>query len=247
MSFSHDTGSEILPVFAHSVLDELIKGEIIQQNNCSLISTSSGIFVVSGEPDIDFLKHTILPIYENKKQKNERFTLFSSSPEWDKLLTNKATNEFKQYKRFSYFFNTQRYSSLKLDELRDGYEVRRFNEDAMNRSLEFNEVYIKEYWGSVSRFLQHGFGYFISYKDKIVSESISIFASENYAEIDVTTSSNFSGMGLATHVSATFIKHCLEHDKVPRWDCDIHNLGSIYLAQKLGFENPRMYSIFVKR
>ena len=247
MSFSHVNNSEVLPVFAHSVLEELITGEIIQQNNSSLINTSSGIFVVSGRPDIDFIEHAILPIYENKKRKNERFTLFSTSKEWDELLLNKATNEFKQYKRYSYLFNKHRYSSLALKDLTDGFELRRFNEGTIIKSHEFNEDYIKEYWGSVARFLQHGFGYSISYKDKIASECISIFASENYAEIDVATSSNFSGMGLASHVSAAFIKHCLEHDKVPRWDCDIQNVGSINLAQKLGFENPRMYSIFVKR
>ncbi|UGB32188.1 GNAT family N-acetyltransferase [Metabacillus sp. B2-18] len=239
--------SEVIPVFAHSVINKLITGEIIEQNDSTLICTSSGIFVVSGESSIDFLNDTILPIYEIKKQKNERFTLFSTSLEWDELLTNKTINEFKQYKRYSYFFNKHRYSSLELKELKDGFELRRFKESTINKSNEFNEAYVKEYWGSTERFLQHGFGYFISYKDKIVSESISIFASENYAEIDVATSSNFSGMGLASHVSAAFIKHCLEYDKVPRWDCDIHNVGSINLAQKLGFENPRMYSIFVKR
>ncbi|WP_176551148.1 GNAT family N-acetyltransferase [Bacillus sp. AFS040349] len=247
MSFLRVNRSEVLPVFAHSVLDVFIPGEIIEQNNSTLISTSSGIFVVSGEPNIAFLNHTILPIYENKKQKNERFTLFSTSKEWDELLLNKATNEFKQYKRYSYFFNKHRYSSLVLKDLTAGFELRRFNESTIIKSHEFNEAYIKQYWGSVTRFLQHGFGYSITYKNKIVSECISIFASENYAEIDVATSSNFSGMGLASHVSAAFIKHCLEHDKVPRWDCDIHNVGSINLAQKLGFENPRMYSIFVKR
>ena len=105
MSFSHVNNSEVLPVFALSVLEELITGEIIQQNNSSLISTSSGIFVVSGEPNNAFLNHTILPIYESKKQKNERFTLFSTSKEWDELLTNNATNDFKQYKRYSYLFN----------------------------------------------------------------------------------------------------------------------------------------------
>ncbi|MFE8703586.1 GNAT family N-acetyltransferase [Cytobacillus sp. FJAT-54145] len=31
---------------------------------------------------------------------------------------------------------------------------------------------------------------------------------------------------------------------LPRWDCDIKNVGSIKLAEKLGFHTPREYGVY---
>ncbi len=48
-------------------------------------------------------------------------------------------------------------------------------------------------------------------------------------------------------MDTTFIDHCIENHITPRWDCDVDNEASIQLAQKMGFENPQKYSIFVQK
>ncbi|MNJ57084.1 GNAT acetyltransferase [compost metagenome] len=120
---------------------------------------------------------------------------------------------------------------------------------SITQSLEFNESYILEYWGSISRFLEHGVGYYLLHNDHdtIASECISIFASPHLAEIDITTHPDYRGMGLAQSAAELFIEHCMEHHMMPKWDCDITNVASIKLAAKLGFEDPRQYSIFARK
>ncbi|MEN2454227.1 GNAT family N-acetyltransferase [Bacillus sp. JR_15] len=40
------------------------------------------------------------------------------------------------------------------------------------------------------------------------------------------------------------IKSCLENKRTPHWDCDVHHLTSIKLAEKLGFQRTKTYRLF---
>ncbi|MBY8914866.1 GNAT family N-acetyltransferase [Bacillus sp. YC2] len=35
-----------------------------------------------------------------------------------------------------------------------------------------------------------------------------------------------------------FINHCLTCDMAPGWDCDVNNMASVSLAEKLGCNEP---------
>ncbi|MGY4794684.1 GNAT family N-acetyltransferase [Lysinibacillus fusiformis] len=105
----------------------------------------------------------------------------------------------------------------------------------------------EEYWDATSNFLQNGFGFCLVHKEQIISEAVSIFKSNEYAEIDIMTDSNFRGQGLASSIAETFIDHCLANQLTPCWDCDISNTASIHLGTKLGFTTPQKYAIYTKR
>ncbi|MGE7952304.1 GNAT family N-acetyltransferase [Lysinibacillus xylanilyticus] len=54
------------------------------------------------------------------------------------------------------------------------------------------------------------------------------------------------GKGLASFTAEKFIDYCLLNDIKPCWDCDIHNHGSYHLGTKLGFSNPKKYTVIYK-
>ncbi|MGM9968410.1 MAG: GNAT family N-acetyltransferase [Rummeliibacillus sp.] len=58
---------------------------------------------------------------------------------------------------------------------------------------------------------------------------------------------NYRGRGLASLVVEQLIDYCLSQNIQPRWDCNSDNSASILLGNKLGFNNPQKYAVYVKR
>ncbi|OCA90626.1 hypothetical protein A8F94_01740 [Bacillus sp. FJAT-27225] len=242
-----DTGT--YPTFAYSVLEKVVHGELYMDdsNKTALIGTDSGIFVGVGEPKSNRFLKLITEIFESRKIENKRFTLFSPSKSWDKVIKKQFKEEVRQIERYSFQFNIDQYSRLFQEEIPNEMNFRKIDKDIINNSQDFNVRYINEYWGSVSNFLKNGVGYCITHNNNLASECISIFSSSQFAEMDIVTQDHFRGIGLAQKVAEKFIIHCIEEKIQPRWDCDIDNIASIKLAEKLGFGNPQKYSLYVRK
>ncbi len=240
---------ETYPTFAYSILENYITGQIYidDSNKTALIGTDSGIFVVTGDQINNGFHSLFLEIYENRKNENKRFTLFSPSKEWDEVIKKLFEKQLRQFHRYSFHFNKSEFSKLLKGAVPKEFKVRRIDEKIISKSQEFNESYFNEYWGSVSNFLENGFGYCLIHNDTIASECIPIFASSKFAEIDIVTQNKYKGMGLAQKVAGKFIEHCIEKNVKPKWDCDVNNFPSIKLADRLGFSNPIEYSVFVRK
>lgn len=235
------------PTFIYSILDGYIQGTVYADSRFPktvLIGTSSGIYFVIGEiNNLDFNNY-LFDLYRKRKKEKLRFTLFSSSEKWNCAIKNQLKDEIKQLSRFSFEYNLDK----ELDDkkiLSSDYSIEKINTEIIKNSLEFNEEYYKEYWGSISNFIENGFGFCILHNGKVISECNSIFSSQQFAEIDIATHKDYRGQGLASIIANTFIDHSLKNSIVPRWDCDVSNKPSIKLAGKLGFVNPVEYSIFV--
>ena len=69
------------------------------------------------------------------------------------------------------------------------------------------------------------------------------FSSMDRAEIDIRTDESYRGKGLALLAAQHMISTCLEK-RTPHWDCDVHHLASIKLAEKLGFQRLKTYRLF---
>jgi RimJ/RimL family protein N-acetyltransferase len=236
-----------VPTFSYSVLNNYISGSVFADSKTPetvLIGTESGIYFIAGKENNPKFNDFLFELYYQRKSKKLRFTLFSSTEYWDCVIKKQFNDSIKQVSRYSFVFDDNKQSHDK-NLFTSDYCIKRINEELITNSLEFNEDYYKEYWGSVSNFTEIGFGYCILHKGKVVSECTSIFSSPQFSEIDIATHEDYRGQGLATTIAKTFIDHCLENDIMPRWDCDILNKSSKKLAEKLGFENPVKYSIFV--
>ncbi len=237
---------KILPTFVLSVLDQHIRGTVYADSvtpQTALIGTESGVyFVVGNENNHDFNDY-LFDLYNQRKKKKLRFTLFSSNENWDCVIKNQFKDMLRQMSRYSFDYDRKKQIDDKV--LPKEYSIRRINEELLVNSAEFNEDYYKEYWGTVSNFCNYGFGYCILHNGKVVSECTSIFSSRHYSEMDIATHKEYRGQGLASIIANAFIHHCLESNRIPRWDCDTGNKSSIKLAGNLGFVNPVQYSIFV--
>ncbi|YCI78741.1 GNAT family N-acetyltransferase [Bacillus sp. R1-10] len=249
INFLKKNDKETYPTFAYSVLNNYIPGQVYMDElkKTVLVGTDSGIFVVGGDEMNKGLNSIFLDIYRSRKNDKKRFTLFSPSKEWDQVIIKLFGKELRQLQRYSFHFNKDTYSTIKREKVPKDFIVKRIDEKIITESLEFNESYYNEYWGSVSNFLENGFGYCLLHNDTVVSECTSIFSSSHFAEIDIATQNKYRGMGLAQNVAEIFIEHCIERTLKPNWDCDVNNFASIKLAERLGFENPMEYSVFVRR
>ncbi|WP_397538188.1 GNAT family N-acetyltransferase [Rummeliibacillus pycnus] len=234
------------PTFVHSVLDLIIEGSVYADSDkykSLLIQTASGLYFVTGYSSNElFLKS--VSIFEKSVIQGKRFTLFSNESTWNQLIEKYLENKVKKIERYSFSFDLLTYKNRKRNNFKD-YEVFKINNYIIEHSLEFDKKYYDEYWDSTENFLQNGIGFCVLEREKIISEGVSIFKSENYAEIDIITDSNYRGKGLASIVAEQFIDYCLSENIQPRWDCDVDNGASINLGSKLGFINPKKYAVYI--
>lgn len=235
------------PTFAYSVLDRYIDGDIIIDKSSALIGTSSGIYAVMGDEANDDFASRLMHEFKRREMLNQRFTLFSSSERWDRRINELFGAQLQQLQRYSFTFNEHRFLKDSRAGRPDGFRLNRTNEESLEDHREFDAAYIRKYWGSVERFVDKGFGFFVTDHEVIAGECVSIFSSDPYAEIDIVTNPLFRGRGVAQCVAEAFILESLDRKVTPRWDCDLHNTASIRLAQKLNFAAPETYSLYVRK
>ncbi|MFJ7373912.1 GNAT family N-acetyltransferase [Lysinibacillus capsici] len=236
------------PTFVYSILDRMIEGAVYSDTaafQTLLFHTKSGIYYVYGDENKTSIDYQLAYCLQQAIEQQKRFTLFSYSEQWNTKIEQLLNNQLRKLERYTFTFDENIYNHREKHGESD-YEVKFITEPLIKNSLEFDQTYYEEYWDSISNFLKNGFGFCFVHKEQIISEAVSIFKSNEYAEIDIMTDSNFRGQGLASSIAETFIDHCLVNQLKPCWDCDISNTGSIHLGTKLGFTTPQKYAIYTK-
>lgn len=236
------------PTFVHSILDRMIEGTVYTDTvpyQTLLFHTKSGIYYVYGDESKTSIDHQLAYCFQQAMEQQKRFTLFSYSEQWNIKIEQLLNDQLRKLERYTFTFHENIYNHREKHGERD-YEVKSITEPLIKNSLEFDQTYYEEYWDSTSNFLKNGFGFCFVHKEQIISEAVSIFKSNEYAEIDIMTDSKFRGQGLASSIAEAFIDHCLVNQLKPCWDCDISNTGSIHLGTKLGFTTPQKYTIYTK-
>ncbi|YCA43902.1 GNAT family N-acetyltransferase [Bacillus sp. JZ8] len=237
------------PTFAYAVAHGVIEGDIFV-SSCStidtfLLKTRSGLYFADGDLNHSFFCSWFRDYLSQKAtEKANRLTFFSPNKILDQKIRNTIGDHCKEMHRCSFDFNPCAYSS----DFPSSSSIKEINYNYIKEHKEFNEVYYNKYWGSVHNFLRNGFGYCVVDRDQnILSTCTTIFRGGTFAEIDISTSPQHQGKGLATKVAHAFIKHCLQQQLMPRWDCDLNNESSKHLAKKLGFHTPKIYTIFARK
>ena len=237
--------AQAVPAFFYSLTDGCIGGVIYADSDTPetiLAETNSGLYFAAGRTDNHIFSEFLPELCRQRKKAGRRFTLFSPDACWDLAMPELLQNEVKQVRRFSFEFIGK---STAADVLPREYSLARISEEYIKGSLSFNEEYYQEYWGTVSAYRKHGIGYCILHNGNVVSECTSIFSSSHCAEMDIATDEAYRGQGLASVLADAFTAHCLESGRIPRWDCGALNKPSVRSAEKAGFGNPVLYSVFV--
>ena len=141
-------------------------------------------------------------------------------------------------------------TELKVDHWRnnvpEGFQVQRIDEKLLRTPhLEIPEHvtgWMKTNWGSISDFMKKGFGFCTLHDKRIVSWSIADCVSGNACEIGIHTREDYRRQGLATLTAAAAVDYSLSSGfKYVGWHCGEYNLGSIGVAEKVGFKLERKY------
>ena len=127
-----------------------------------------------------------------------------------------------------------------------GFQVQRIGEKLLQTPhLEIPEHmtdWMKTNWGSISGFMKKGFGFCTLHDKRIVSWSIADCANDDACEIGIHTHEDYRRQGLATLTAAAAVDYSLsEGFRQVGWHCDEYNLGSIGVAEKVGFKLERKY------
>ncbi|MBJ8050833.1 GNAT family N-acetyltransferase [Bacillus cereus] len=234
--------------FAYAVCDQMIDGGVFvnDQLTAGLIITANGIYYVFGDTHDQSYNEDLFSYIKTTIEKTEkRFTLFTSSGEWEMMIEERFSNALRKIPRMK--FQRETFEERKRDFNKNTYKVKRIDKSDIERSNEFTEGYYKEYWGSKEVFLNDGFVFCIEQDGMIVAECVSIFSGNGFAEIDIATHEAYQGKGLAQAVATCFIEYCIQNHIMPCWDCNVENIPSQKLARKLSFHNPVEYSLFVRK
>ena len=193
----------------------------------------TGVFgFFAGEPDEELVKN-----------KPEGFVIMVPQNEaWAKLIEN-VYPDAKKVTRYAIKKDTK-FDTLALKKnlefLPEGYELRNIDSELYDLCWE-NPVTAEfvAVFGSKERYLELGRGVMILKDGKFVSGASSYTRYNEGIEIEVDTIESERRKHLATVACSALILRCLDEGLYPSWDA--HNMNSVRLAQKLGYEFDREY------
>ena len=171
--------------------------------------------------------------------------LFYPNVEWKKVLQERFGDSLEE-------FTHRTYKSEKLDfqrvrkyikPLPPGFHLERVNIETAQYIDDHLHAFSMT-WETVKNYVNNGLGYCIRYEDKVVSHAGSIFPYNKNLEIQVDTDPDYRGNGFATIVCAKLIEHSLLNGITPYWEA--HTEISAKIAEKLGFNDPQPYQLFMK-
>jgi GNAT superfamily N-acetyltransferase len=94
---------------------------------------------------------------------------------------------------------------------------------------------IQQMWPSEERFYQQGFGWAAAVESQIVCWCTAEYLSATRCGIGIATVPAFERHGIATATAGQFVREALQRGLTPYWECRADNIGSIRVAEKLGF------------
>lgn len=142
------------------------------------------------------------------------------------------------------FFDCDRRSRALADlrgRVPEGCEIRPLDRALLDR-CDWRED-MAFFCGSLDNFLVNGIGLCMMQGDEIVVEAYASSLGETQAEIGAVTREAYRGRGYAPIACAHLIQVCDRRGYQAYWSCDVDNLASIRVAQKLGFRQQKAYQI----
>ncbi len=91
------------------------------------------------------------------------------------------------------------------------------------------------FWNDANHFDKNGVGFSLLENNELVSTAFASCMEDGFLEIGIETSPFHRGKGHAALACRVLLDYCLAHHLEPLWSCHGGNIGSIKLAEKLGF------------
>lgn len=100
------------------------------------------------------------------------------------------------------------------------------------------------FWPDAAAFLSHGGGWVVEVAGTPAAIAFCSFRGDDDVEIGIETLAEFRRRGLATVAAAAMIADLVERGLTPVWSCRADNVGSVRLAEALGFVPSRRLPYF---
>jgi RimJ/RimL family protein N-acetyltransferase len=94
---------------------------------------------------------------------------------------------------------------------------------------------IQSMWPSEDRFYANGFGWAAATEHHLICWCTAEYLSATRCGIGIATAPAFERRGIATAVAGQFVREALQRGLTPYWECRADNIGSVRVAEKLGF------------
>jgi len=195
--------------FAYNLLDYLISGNVITQDNYLQISSSLG---------------------------QQRFEeLFANRVMVAGITSEKQPiGKILKHVRVNFRFDLENYKNNVADIRYENYDIREFT--AVDFKSFTGSVIPQFFWRNAEEFEKYGKAYAVYANGEVASVAFTSFGSEKILELGIETLPIYRGRGLAKIACFKLIEYALDHGMVPVWACRKGNTGSYKLAEQLGFE-----------
>ena len=148
-------------------------------------------------------------------------------------------------KKQPHIFNTEKLTKY-AESLEETYELRLIDEEIYNFVM--REDWSKDLcsqFADYSDYHKRGLGVAVIYQGEPVSGASSYAVYNGGIEIEIDTKPEFRKKGLATACGAKLIIECLNRGLYPSWDA--HDLRSVALSEKLGYQMDHPYTVYIKK
>jgi len=213
---------------------------------CFLWDKGNNVFYLSGRLVLpETIKDLALLINTHVKEKAiKEGLLYFKIKTLSSSLENSITDIFQNiplYKtnKLFYTFRAKRVKRTPKPKL-EGIQYHRIDAELLEEGRFENNHYVKSeiewMWPSLERFLENGFGTAAVKDARIICWCTAEYVSQSKCGIGIEVVDEFQNKGIATATAAHFIEHCVNQNIVAHWECDKDNIGSVRVAEKVGFE-----------
>jgi len=211
---------------------------------------------LGGEPDFDdvvqelraILVESIIP--ESTERGGTSLVLQCSSVSWiDYIPVLLEGTVITEKQKIMYVFDSHSVLNIKnwRDRIPSDYTVLKFDNELLHSGLENLDDAISTtgyVWGDFDTFIRDGAGFCVINEKKLVSRCLTDFVRGHEYELYVETDSEFRGKGLATLATTALVEHLAEDDYSIIWQCWGDNVGSIKVAERVGFRRENVSAVF---
>ena len=213
---------------------------------CLLWDKGNNVFYLSGQLVLsETIKDLASLINTHVKEKaiKEGLSYFKVKP-LSSSLENSIVDIFKntplhKTNKIFYTFRAAKVKAIPTPRLK-GIRYLPIDADFLEKERFENNRYVRSevewMWPSLERFRAKGFGIAAVVDASIICWCTAEYVSENKCGIGIEVIEEFQNKGVATETTAHFLEYCLNQNIVPHWECDKDNIGSVRVAEKVGFE-----------